>query len=648
MSDSSRLPRALVFTALVCAAITVVLGATGLAHAVPSGSRLDRAKLAFEAVGLLFLQSPQLQEVPSPDNWAFWGARWFATAWALMGLAGIVLQASRPVRDALRRSAFRLSTRPAAMVIGLGAVGGPIARQIRAEGRPVFGVATEPDGPSASLARRTGVLVVEGDATLKSVRDEAGLTCVREAFIATGRDARNLEIAGGLLADITADQLPRRHPIRCYVHIASPTFSTALSSQRILRPRRTDITFHVFNVQEQEVRDGLLRTDRGILRHRTTTATMHFILLGFGLHGQTMALQLARLTHLKSFKRLRLTIIDDFAGEQRRFVERHPGFCPDPKSFDLLTHAALADPNKDGWASRAWRPSDAAWQSADTHVVEYAANAEFIDVPMSSGAPRGARAPLLQRLSPISGHDTGVEHTLIVGFDDEQRTFEATLWLRDLLESEWLDQGRASKVPLYAYLPSQGGLASWLKASPEFLHSAAVDVRYYGGWAQSESYARVVQPRIVEMAKVVQRHYDPTTPFDELAPAFQASNIDVAAHADIKLDAIGCRRQPRVGTLEPSTFVLSSDQIEDLAHMEHNRWMAERLTSGWRFGEKRSVTTGPVTHENRRRPSMVPWEYLSQAQKSEREKDVAQIAALDEMYAAVGDVIVPAGAKRRS
>lgn len=636
------MPRALVFTALVCAAITVVLGAIGLAYAAPTGSRQDFAKLAFETAGLLFLQSPQLATAPSPDNWALSWARLFATAWALTGFAGIVLQASRPVRDAARRTAFRLSSRPAAMVIGLGAVGGPIARRIRFGRRPVFGVATEPNGRNASLARQAGVLVVTGDATLKSVRAAAGLASVHEAFIATGLDARNLEIAGGLLTDITADQQPRRHPLRCYVHIARPTFSAALSSQRVLGPRRPGITFQVFNVQEQEVRDGLLRPDRGILRHRTSMAAMHFILIGFGLHGQTVALQLARLTHLKNFKRLRLTIIDDFRGEQRRFIERHPGFCPDPESFDLLAHAALADPNKDAWSSRVWRPSDAAWQSADPHVVEYAANAEFIDVPMSGGAPRGAREPLLQRLGALDSVNGSVDQSVIIGFDDEERTFETTLWLRDLLESEWPDRERTFRVPLYAYLPSHGGLASWLEGSPEFLHSAAVDIRYYGGWAQSDSYSRIVQPQIVEMAKVVQQHYDPTVPFDELAPAFQASNIDVAAHADLKLDAIGYRREPRIGTVQPHTLVLSHEQVEILAHMEHNRWMAERLTSGWRFGEKRSVTSGPVTHENRRRRSMVAWEHLSQGQKSEKQKDVAQVSALGEMYAAVGDIIVPA------
>ncbi len=132
--------------------------------------------------------------------------------------------------------------------------------------------------------------------------------------------------------------------------------------------------------------------------------------------------------------------------------------------------------------------------------------------------------------------------------------------------------------------------------------------------------------RLLDMARVVEKRYNDSVgggpDFDDLSPAFQASNIDVAAHADLKIDAIGYRRRPQLRGEQAPPLALSGDQLAMLAHMEHNRWMAERLTIGWRFGEKQAAPRATITQENRRRLSLVPWERLSVEQRHEMEKDV--------------------------
>ena len=644
MKGAPGLQRLLPIAALVFGALALAFGAVGLVWAVPENTPPDWAKLVFETGGLLFLQSPELPSPPSPDNWAFFYARIFATAWASLGITGVLLQLHRPTSDALIRLAFRFSGKPPAVILGLGRVGGPVARRLREEGRPVSGVTEDAENPFAVQARHRGALVIVGDATAAAVRSGARLGDASEAFIATGDDARNLGLAGQLLGDLDSGQISSPRKLRCYVHLSSPTFTASLAAHRWPQPSHRNVSFQIFNLDEQDARDGLLREGHGLLRGQSSDAVAHFIVIGFGVSGQTMALQMARLSHFRNFARPRLTIIDHFGGEQSRFLERHPGFCPDPAEFDLVRHGLFDRQDKDAWSCRAWRPADPAWRSTSEEAVEYAVNAEFIDLASDAPVPRTMREPLLERLWPAScRREPTIQRTLVVCFDDEERNFETALWLRELLEAEYLERGATSRLPLYVHLPNARGLARLLESSADFVESAALSVRVYGGCEPSEVYDRIARPRLLEMARVVQKRYNESAggglDFDDLSPAFQASNIDVAAHADLKIDAIGYRRRARLAGEQAHPLELSVDHLAMLAHMEHNRWMAERLTSGWRFGEKQVAHRGTITQENRRRLSLVSWERLSVEQRDEVQKDVAQVMSLPDMYAAVGDVL---------
>ena len=87
-------------------------------------------------------------------------------------------------------------------------------------------------------------------------------------------------------------------------------------------------------------------------------------------------------------------------------------------------------------------------------------------------------------------------------------------------------------------------------------------------------------PGLLDIARdrVVQKRYNDSAgggpDFDDLSPAFQASNIDAAAHADLKIDAIGYRRRPQLRGEQTPPLVLSDDQLADAAHT----W---NTTGGW-------------------------------------------------------------------
>ena len=651
MHSSPRSQRGLLGAAVVFALVALVFGAVAGSRELPQDATWsDAARIAFETAGLLVLQSPPRL----PGHWTFAVARVSAVMFAFLGTLGVLLELHRPASDRWIRltSWFARVVRQKrpAIVIGLGRVGGPLAKALRLQGRPVYAIALDDTTAPAAEARTLGTLVMLGDARDDRLRHRLPLDGAPEIFIATGDDARNNEIAGELLVDAASRG---SSGLRCFIHSADPTFAATLSTHHLLHDPAGRIVFSIFNLQEQAARAVLLNEQDGILRTHAPEGVAHFILVGFGAMGQTLALQMGRLAHFDTLRRLRLTIVDHFAGAMTQFLERHPAFCPDPTTFDLLKHRDLTVGEKDGWGCRAWRPADARWQSERPDAVEYAVNAEFVDVPPAPAVPRAMIDALLARLTPAAAaHEPRVSHVLVVASDNEQRNFETALGLRDALELARLEGAIDQPVSMYVYLPTERGLAQILQVAPDFQNSAAVRVHTFGSWTPSEAYEQAASPNVRKMAACVHDRYNkaygPGPAFEALSPMLQASNIDAAAHLDLKLDAIGFGRRRRASAAETRpTLKLSTAQLEMLARMEHNRWLAERLISGWRMGEKRTATIGGTQHDNRRRLSFVPWETLTESQQHEKWKDVEQVAALDLICWEAGQVVEPTPDRRR-
>jgi len=91
----------------------------------------------------------------------------------------------------------------------------------------------------------------------------------------------------------------------------------------------------------------------------------------------------------------------------------------------------------------------------------------------------------------------------------------------------------------------------------------------------------------------------------ELLPEnLRESNRDQADHIIRKLHAVGYGIREVTGG-KPKIISFTEEEVEYLSEMEHGRWNAERLLSGWRYGKEKDIV-------KKISPYLVPWDQLSE------------------------------------
>jgi voltage-gated potassium channel Kch len=137
----------------------------------------------------------------------------------------------------------------------------------------------------------------------------------------------------------------------------------------------------------------------------------------------------------------------------------------------------------------------------------------------------------------------------------------------------------------------------------------------------TEQLARSIHSAYVAMesAKGATPATNPSmVPWERLPENLRQSNVDQAADIGAKMEEIGAIIVPE--SADAPAFHFTDGEVERLAEEEHDRWMRDKRSQGWTYGQ-------PRDDERKIHPDLQPWAALSVADK---DKDRNAIRTLPE------------------
>ncbi len=550
-------------------AVAFVLGLVGFARmqAVPPLSALD---VLYCSLQLFILEvSPE-----GPLNWQIEVARLLAP--------GVLLYTGTQALIVLFRkqlTQLRLCfARGHVVVCGLGRTGFKVASDLLRRGEKVVIIEEDIENDWIGMSEELGATVLMGDATDVQMLCRARVDHARLLVAVCGNDGINVEIA------IRAYELKRESPpgtgpvMECHVHIVESDLRALFKEHHVFTDTGDRFRVVLFNIYDSSAR--LLLRRYPLDRERIgpdDPRTVHLLVIGFGLMGESLVLQAARNSHFANGRRLRVSVVDhDSTQPKRCFLRRHPNM------------AAVCDVT---FLSR---------EADDTGTL-----AEI--------ATLCAEADTLP--------------TVAICFDDDTRGLSLALAL--------LPNLKALRVPVLLRMTTDGGLTTLLDADIAASSLAGL-VKPFPVIGLSTESEVLVHREMDAGAIAIHEDYvtkrrreqhdarDPALrPWDSLDEDLKDSCRQQADHIEVKLRAIGFTSATVATT--PTVTSFTPAEVEILARMEHTRWNAERFLAGW------SHAPGKKSIENKTSPWLVGWDALPEEIREYDREAVRNIPHLVQM-----------------
>jgi voltage-gated potassium channel Kch len=590
------------------------------------------------------IRTLNLEDSEVNSNLAALGYSAAVLLWVLLGL-----EVNHALLDAALESGWLRAQKKHAIVCGLGSIGIQIVRDLAKTNTPTVVVEINKNNPHLEEAKDLNAYVLQRDALDDETLSRAGVSRASELFALAGNDSIN----SGILLRTAAVQRTNRWHLKCYAQVDNPYLlappgdltneATSTTSGQPL-----DIEFIApphFAAVELITGPLLERLSLARLADEDRHRTLHFVVVGFGPLGQTISRDIGELVHLPNGKRTRLTILYDHQHEARQFQSEYPAFAPDLRHFhkshqnDLWKLPAEAD----DWTSQAYaaRPHLRSPRPDTAHGATFSCNANFLEMPIDV-----ADDDVIRAISSMTKDDT-ILPCIIVCTDDDGRNARISERLAQRLALEleipephpWKGVG----IPVFVSLMHFGVLHDsivrhhplTLPSTPTNERQTVVEIIPFGRIDHVLGHQAITRPEIRTLAmlfafgflsKDQQTATSPATHWKTLSRWERHSNISAAAHAYIKsrlffaIPTFPCvpGHECSLPPADTAPRALSDSMREIAAVAEHNRWVSERLLTGWRY----AVSEDDIRKE---RPQLVPWEQLAM---NERQKDIDQVDAL--------------------
>jgi voltage-gated potassium channel Kch len=490
--------------------------------------------------------------VPGPMSWELELARWLAPAvaayTAIQTLALIFREKLQLVRVGFIRDHV--------VICGLGRKGHLLAQAFRARGDRVVVLEQDEGNDLIEQCREIGAIVMIGNATSPALLRKAGVYRARYLISVSGDDGINAEVA------VRACELVgsrRGKALACILHIVDPQLCTLLKEREIETGEIDAYRLEFFNVFDNGAR-ALLKEYPAFDAQKESRP--HILVVGLGRLGESLVVHAARSWHAGSpagRKRLRMTIID------REAERRTKSLC--------LRYPQLAT------------------------------TCEFNALSMDIRWPEFQEAKFL-----FDRRGRCIVTKMYVCLDDDALGLSAALSLRQRTRDQGIlimvrTEQDAGLAMLMRGIDGQGEGFESLRAFGLLDRTCQPDLLLGG---THEIIARAIHEEYVRYREALDlaSESDPATvPWADLSDEYQESCRRQADHVGFKLRTIGCGIAP-LTDWDAELFEFTSEEVERMAQMEHERWMDERHREGWQ--------TGPRDWKRKTNPYLVSWGDLAE------------------------------------
>ncbi|MEJ2130471.1 MAG: NAD-binding protein [Gammaproteobacteria bacterium] len=460
------------------------------------------------------------------------------------------------------------------VLVGLNDYGWQFVQSCRRHGRRVVVVELDAENRLVAECVSIGVGVIFGDALDEDVLKRAGIAGARHLVVLTSADGTNVEVT---LRTKRLLQRLRDHPpwftrwyslrgadpLKIHLHLADTLLATRLEGYpKFFRdPEIAEVMF--FNVYELSARLLFRQQFLELYADVLCMPQVHVAIFGSGPLAQQVLLCAVRVGHFADFQQIRISV---FSGSR----------------------------DEDAQAFRAAYPQ-----------VEDVCNLGFYE----------ARLHEEEFIERLPSDVLSTVTTYVVALDDDQRCLNVALMLRQaILKQQGLN------APIMVEMQQSDGLAQLLESrtgEPEL-----PDGLYPFGMLDEILDAQtIIDERLDALAHGIHEAYlqtlDPGArptvgqqPWNRLPEWLRKENRLQADHIDVKLRAV--ESTMRSGS---STTRLTDREISRIAQMEQRRYVASRLSFGWRYGKVRNDLA--KVH-----PLLRPWDQMP---ADEQEWNRAQI-----------------------
>jgi Trk K+ transport system NAD-binding subunit len=476
------------------------------------------------------------------------------------------------------------------IICGLGEKGVQLVQDTIQSNRKVVVIEKNRENLFLKQLKTSNVIIVQEDATEKSILRKVRIQKARYIITVCGDDQVNVEIAvntynllnsmiekeGGATNPKKMSTLTKAKKVKCFVHLVSPQLKKMLKSHAIFTDQFDIFDLVFFNSYENASR--LVFRNYPVDKLAVVNLSLdqvHLVIIGLGQMGQSILFQAAKICHYTTQMVANITIVDvDVKNKLEKFFHEYPSLegilnC-NYEEIDVLSSELK---NASFWKS-----------IPEPTLFMVCLNSDINGITASLSLlseMKENKKPILVSLKENAGFTT-------------------------LLNEPNFN----SKNPIYPFGMTNEVLTQDILVN-ESLDALAITIN-------NDWYTDLSEDSLSHQYK------DPLALWYSLSEELKESNRQQADHIDIKIRRINCKVEYIVGR-EINLYEFNEDELEELSHLEHKRWMAERLLAGWTRADIRN----DYKKEN---PLLIPWEELSEETKERNRQLIKNIPILLAKY----------------